>query len=191
MIIETLERLTQNFNSFNGTCTLMGWIPRFDDKGRPLNADPNVRRGNAHVGGIDFHYVRVGWKVTIYEDSPSKGIVFRKLDLTPEYLKDGCGVDRESTFELKGFSNGKLVTEKKTNNRNDIEHTFVGFKLDEVKVSSTIKTVDDLDALIRSMQMTRLCLSTTRDKKYSVNVSDCHICGKEKHAHFLKCKWCR
>lgn len=93
MISETLKIITENFEKGFHSSTLIGWKPDFDEKGRPLNANPNLRDGSAIIEGKTYWYVRWGWKVRIWDRKADYGDVLSKKDdfieevnLTPKYL---------------------------------------------------------------------------------------------------------
>lgn len=92
-------------NATNGTFigeyvshTLMGWTPNFDDKGRPLNCDPNYYDSSIFINGKEYYMTRKGWKVCIWKDGTCnyctmmfgnyEDKVLAEVDLTPEYIKN-------------------------------------------------------------------------------------------------------
>lgn len=94
MILELIRNITNNFsgNTFKGS-TLMGWVPRFDDQGRPLNADPNYLSGDIDIDGQTYYYIKKGWIVKLW-DKPINYLQFDRhdyiemLDSTPDYVKE-------------------------------------------------------------------------------------------------------
>lgn len=94
MIIDKLKEKTENFEKGFHSETLMGWWPKFDDNGRPMNADPNYRTGSVDLCGKTYTFVRKAWKVKVWERKASytefrntEGDFIAEIDLTPHYLK--------------------------------------------------------------------------------------------------------
>ena len=76
--------------------TLMAWFPEFDDLGRPLNADPNLKDYVVKDGENNkfYHITKRGWKSHIYETfnaenypGKQKGKEIYFIDETPDYIK--------------------------------------------------------------------------------------------------------
>ena len=65
------------------TSTLLGWIPEFDEEGRPANCDPNWKTGDIIIAGETYSITKKGWKVTIKKG----GNIVAERDLTPDYLR--------------------------------------------------------------------------------------------------------
>lgn len=86
--------ITQNFEKGFYSSTLLGWTPKYDVQGRPLNCDPNFKDGTATVDGKQYWFTRRGWTVRIW-DRKSRYTDFmantpdfiEEVDLTPDYLK--------------------------------------------------------------------------------------------------------
>ncbi len=74
-------------SNYNGPVrtTLVGWIRRYDDQGRSLNADPNTTSVNINVGGILYHIKKKSWITNVY--SANRELLFT-FDDTPDYIKD-------------------------------------------------------------------------------------------------------
>lgn len=97
-IVEAIK-LASNGSFIGDHCisTLMGWIPNYDKKGRPLNCDPNYKDSEFVIEGQTYKVTRHGWMVIIWEGDgrytkllggiPDKGIL-AKIDLTPDYVKE-------------------------------------------------------------------------------------------------------
>lgn len=93
-IIETLKKVTDNFETGFHSSTCMGWKPNYDLEGRPLNCDPNFRDGNITIEGKEYFFVRKGWWVLVWDKYADylhamKGEkdYIAKVDLRPNYLK--------------------------------------------------------------------------------------------------------
>jgi hypothetical protein len=93
MISETLRIITDNFTKkFDGQ-TLMGWTPKYDEQGRPLNCDPNYKYGRVNIEDKTYGFVRKGWKVRIWEGEVhytafmnDRQDFIEEVDLTPDYI---------------------------------------------------------------------------------------------------------
>lgn len=96
MISETLKKITNNFESGFRQSTLMGWTPKFDIQGRPLNTDPNYRRGEVLIEDKTYWFIRKGWIVRIYDNKTdytkfhdtSEYPFIEEVGLTPDYVKE-------------------------------------------------------------------------------------------------------
>lgn len=93
MISEALKKITQNFTKGFYQSTFLGWIPNYDNQGRPLNCDPNYKDGTATIEGKTYWFTRHGWKVRVwdrmamYTDFMSnKNDFIEEIDLTPDYI---------------------------------------------------------------------------------------------------------
>jgi hypothetical protein len=93
MILEALKQKTQNFENGFYSSTLLGWTPKFDEQGRPLNANPNYRDGTATIEGKTYWFTRKAWKVRIWdrmarytEFMSDKQDFIEEVDLTPDYV---------------------------------------------------------------------------------------------------------
>lgn len=75
----------KSFTSHGTMTTLMGWFPRYDEYGRPLNADPNTST-TEYTCGCGRKYVKVekGWSTKFYD---SNGQIIEDQDNTPDYIK--------------------------------------------------------------------------------------------------------
>ena len=78
-----------SFHSFGGTSTLMGWTPKYDKQGRPLNANPNTKEEafKCSVCGAEARKRTKCWRITFIDNKT--GDVYHEIDNTPDYLKDG------------------------------------------------------------------------------------------------------
>lgn len=63
--------------------TLLGWFPKYDDQGRPLNADPNTITSTVCIDGKNYRVEKWGWDVAIFEGD----IQLCAIDLTPDYIE--------------------------------------------------------------------------------------------------------
>ena len=67
-IVEAIRTATNG--TFVGeycSSTLLGWIPRYDEQGRPLNADPNSKHSTITIDGTDYPITRQGWHAYVYK----------------------------------------------------------------------------------------------------------------------------
>jgi hypothetical protein len=93
MISDTIKIITENFEKGYNSSTLMGWLRRYDELGRPLNTDPNYRDGNVNINGKTYWFTRKGWKVRIWDRNANytdfmsnKNDFIEEVDLTPDYI---------------------------------------------------------------------------------------------------------
>lgn len=92
-IIKALKLITKDFTQGFSGSTLAGWVIRHDDKGRPLNCDPNYQWGESIISGKSYYFIRCGWLVKIYNEPTSYGSFngssqLHTVDLEPEYIKN-------------------------------------------------------------------------------------------------------
>ena len=87
-IVEAIRTATNG--TFVGeycTSTLLGWLPRYDEQGRPLNADPNSKHSTITIDGTDYPITRQGWYAYVY--NPTKhALLLAEVDLRPDYVKE-------------------------------------------------------------------------------------------------------
>ena len=87
-IVEAIRTATNG--TFIGECcssTMLGWVPRYDEQGRPLNADPNTKHSTITIDGTDYLITRKGWHAYVY--SPTKhALLLAEVDLRPDYVKE-------------------------------------------------------------------------------------------------------
>lgn len=96
-LIQLAENETDNFQNFD-SCTLGGWIRKYDEQKRIINADPNIQES---IFKFEDNYAKVrrkGWNINIYIKSKysfdEKNVSMSNegwkeianLDLTPSYL---------------------------------------------------------------------------------------------------------
>lgn len=95
MILNTIAKLTNNFQTGFQESTLMGWIENYDEQGRLLTADPNYRVGHIFIKDIEYTFIRKGWLVKLYIGRQSytvamsgKKTPIETIDLKPDYVKE-------------------------------------------------------------------------------------------------------
>lgn len=67
-IVEAIRTATNG--TFVGkycTSTLLGWVPRYDEQGRPLNADPNSKHSKVTINETDYLITRKGWHAYVFK----------------------------------------------------------------------------------------------------------------------------
>ena len=67
-IVEAIRTATNG--TFVGeycTSTLLGWVPRYDEQGRPLNADPNSKHSTITIDGTDYLITIQGWHACVFK----------------------------------------------------------------------------------------------------------------------------
>lgn len=67
-IVEAIRTATNG--TFVGkycTSTLLGWVPHYDEQGRPLNADPNSKHSTITIDGTDYPISRQGWRAYVFK----------------------------------------------------------------------------------------------------------------------------
>jgi hypothetical protein len=96
-LIQVAENLTKNFQNFDAS-TLMGWFPKHDSQGRPINADPNEQWTVFTFENVLAKVVRTEWMVGLYlsekmmtqDQAMIKSLEnwnkVAEIDLTPTYL---------------------------------------------------------------------------------------------------------
>lgn len=97
-IIEEIRKISKGtFIGKFGFTTLLGWIPKYDEQGRPLNCDPNYIDSSFLIDNNIYYVTRVGWKVYIWNKFKRYTNVWKKnneedilalIDLTPDYVKE-------------------------------------------------------------------------------------------------------
>ena len=81
-IVEAIRTATnETFIGEHCTSTLLGWVPHYDEQGRPLNADPNSKHSTITVDGTDYLITRRGWCAYVFK--PTK----HNPDTNPKHLK--------------------------------------------------------------------------------------------------------
>ena len=97
-----LKKATNGTFELPGVTTLMGWFPRYDKKGRPLNADPNYIHYYVNIDGINYAVTKHGWNVIVWKseyidevsycsamgDTKDNNKILYEYDITPKYLKN-------------------------------------------------------------------------------------------------------
>ena len=87
-IVEAIRTATNG--TFIGeycTSTLLGWVPHYDEQGRPLNADPNSKHSTITIDGTDYLITRRGWRAYVFK--PTKhALLLAEVDLRPDYVKE-------------------------------------------------------------------------------------------------------
>ena len=87
-IVEAIRTATNG--TFVGdycSSTLLGWVPRYDEQGRPLNADPNSKHSTITIDGTVYPISRQGWYAYVY--NPTKhALLLAEVDLRPDYVKE-------------------------------------------------------------------------------------------------------
>lgn len=95
MDLKLLEKILNN-KSGKDTCTVMGWIPKFDDKGRPVNADLNICKDFSIVDNHYYLVVSHVWKIFIY-------------DLPEEQVKTLCKDDKGDPILMPNTKGGDRI----------------------------------------------------------------------------------
>ena len=87
-IVEAIRTATNGtFIGEHCSSTLLGWLPRYDEQGRPLNADPNSKHSSITIDGTDYPISRQGWYAYVY--NPTKHtLLLAEVDLRPDYVKE-------------------------------------------------------------------------------------------------------
>ena len=87
-IVEAIRTATNG--TFIGeycTSTLIGWVPRYDEQGRPLNADPNSKYSIITIDGKTYPITRQGWHAYVYNHK-KHSLLLAEVDLRPDYVKE-------------------------------------------------------------------------------------------------------
>jgi hypothetical protein len=99
-IIEAIRNLTNGtWLSDDYTSTCMGWVRKYDTRGRVVNPDPNYKDCQAYIGNKLYKWTKHGWDVFIwklgvdasYLNCMSEDIdqyLLTKVDITPDYVKE-------------------------------------------------------------------------------------------------------
>ena len=88
-IVEAIRTATNG--TFIGeycTSTLLGWVPRYDEQGRPLNADPNTKHSTITIDGTDYLITRKGWHAYVFKPTKHNAVLLAEVDLRPDYVKE-------------------------------------------------------------------------------------------------------
>lgn len=88
-IVEAIRTATNG--TFIGeycTSTLLGWVPHYDEQGRPLNADPNTKHSNITIDGTDYLITRKGWHAYVFKPTKQNAMLLAEVDLRPDYVKE-------------------------------------------------------------------------------------------------------
>ena len=95
-IVEAIRTATNGtFIGEHCTSTLLGWVPRYDEQGRPLNADPNTKHSSITIDETDYLITREGWHAYVFK--PTKhALLLAEVDLRLYYVKE-----YESEIEVK------------------------------------------------------------------------------------------
>lgn len=84
-LVKAIERATDGTYVLNGYTTAMHWVPKFDELGRIITANPNITTSFINIDNKNYMIKKCGWNVAIYEDDQSTLVT--TVDLTPDYLK--------------------------------------------------------------------------------------------------------
>ena len=87
-IVEAIRTATNG--TFVGeycTSTLLGWVPHYDEQGRPLNADPNSKHSTITIDGTNYLINRQVLDEYLYNPT-KRALLLAEVDLRPEYVKD-------------------------------------------------------------------------------------------------------
>ena len=100
-IIIAIENATnKTFISGMASRTCMGWEQEYDNKGRPLRADPNYTSSKIKIDGVTYALVRKGWKAYVFKpEYPDANYLWlwkenrdnyllAEIDQTPAYVKE-------------------------------------------------------------------------------------------------------
>ena len=88
-IVEAIRTATNG--TFVGeycTSTLLGWVPHYDEQGRPLNADPNSKHSTITIDGTDYLITRKGWHECVFNPTKHNAVLLAEVDLRPDYVKE-------------------------------------------------------------------------------------------------------
>lgn len=103
-IIEAIRTATGG--TFEGTSivtTLLGYIPKYDEQGRQVNADPNYRTSSVVIGNVEYPITKHGWYAYIWKPeyidyintlymliwrTNVENYLIAKVDLKPDYVKE-------------------------------------------------------------------------------------------------------
>lgn len=101
-VIEAINEATcGTFIGKGYTSTLMGWIDKYDEKGRILTADPNYKDSEVIIAGTKYRLTRKGWYACVWNpkyeqacytwmwlDNWEKYTIGGEIDLRPDYVKE-------------------------------------------------------------------------------------------------------
>ena len=88
-IVEAIRTATNGtFIGEHCSSTLLGWVPRYDEQGRPLNADPNTKHSAITIDGTDYFITRKGWDAYVFKPTKHNAVLLAEVDLSPDYVKD-------------------------------------------------------------------------------------------------------
>ena len=101
-IVEAIRKATDGeFIGSGGMSTLMGWFRKYDDRGRPLNADPNYKDSEVIIDGVTYRLTRTGWYACVWNPKYTKAcytwwwlddrenyMIDGIIDLRPDYVKE-------------------------------------------------------------------------------------------------------
>lgn len=93
MILDTIKILTNNFETGFEWSTMLGWKKNYDKQGRLLNCDPNIKSGSIIIEGKQYWFVRIGYKVRLWDSFRDKygcciGDHLEEMDIKPDYVKE-------------------------------------------------------------------------------------------------------
>ena len=87
-IVEAIRTATNGtFIGEHCSSTLLGWVPHYDEQGRPLNADPNTKHSNITINETDYLITRKGWHAYVYNHK-KHSLLLAEVDLRPDYVKE-------------------------------------------------------------------------------------------------------
>lgn len=101
-IIEAIRKATNGeFVGKGCISTIMGWLKKYDDKGRILTANPNYKDSKVTIGDITYRITRVGWYACVWNPKYEKAcytwwwlenredyMICGIIDLRPDYVKE-------------------------------------------------------------------------------------------------------
>lgn len=97
---KALKNATNGSFEMPGITTCIGWFPRYDKKGRQLNADPNYVHYNVNIDGTNYAVTKREWNVIVWKPEytnevnycsamgDNKDKILYEFDITPNYLKN-------------------------------------------------------------------------------------------------------
>lgn len=92
LIKDALIKATNNFTKISGPyrTTEMAWKRQVDDKGRPINANPNYKSYTVRIGLDKYYIVQRGWEVKVFLEPVHHSTTLEpyiRIDITPDYLQ--------------------------------------------------------------------------------------------------------